>query len=200
MGRSLTCGILTRFSIGRYNDDIKLKDEIEKIKKDMSTIIDLSLYNLEEQDEDKYVYSIKPEIVDNGIHELIKEMEKTTFPNMCGLYKSESEIKNMDVKTFKEKYSFKLKVKHTNSYDDGNYYIEFQEEELEERQWRPFNWMLRKYDKRRDVGILGDVISLWYNVDKVYGENDYYIIKIINNLKTKYYKSKLSGALVYGVE
>lgn len=47
----------------------------------MNEVIDISLYNLADKSEECYEFSLKLDIFNNNIHELIKEISPLTYPN-----------------------------------------------------------------------------------------------------------------------
>lgn len=98
MGRYLATGVMTKFHIMKKNSwyvdhNFDLDSEIENILKDISSIIDPSMYKLVEKSEDCYDFALKPEIFNNNIHELIGEISHLTYPNVNYFWNLEEKLK-----------------------------------------------------------------------------------------------------------
>lgn len=198
MGRYLATGIMTRFSIiGRkrmfYDKDFKLEKEIDNILNDINKIIDPSLYKLTNKDDECYEFSLKPDIFDNNIHELIREISPLTYPNVDFFADFYNEKENLNNNDFIKNYPFACKVN-----SKGEYCIEINGEEIkEDYPFYPLYWIINDERLFYNVEIRAATILLWIDQDKYDGEDETEMLRIINNMKTKYYNSVLSKALIY---
>lgn len=202
MGRALAAGIMTRFDITKKNnwnnEHFDLEKNLKRILKDISNIIDPSMYEVVMHDNESYEFALKPEIFNKNIHELIKEIGPLTCPNISCFYDIGCELteKNTDIcsKKMIEKYPFAIKVS-----EDGTYFVELNEEEneWEEGLFDPLYWIIKDDELSENVEISASVILLWMDESKYVGEDETNMLKIMNNMKSKYYSSPLSKALIY---
>lgn len=198
MGRYLCNGIVTKFSIEKRNSwssdkNFNIEKELKSILKDLDQTIDTSLYELCEKNDDCIVYSLKPEIYNNHIHELIQEISPLTFPNVDYFSDFEEKLKEKKldlnnpewVKQFPLQYTVDKKQK-------DNTMSEF-------ILTNQFCCTLHNEKVRNNVEISGNTLLLWIDYNKYVGEDETVMLDIMNHMKTKYYSTKLSGALVYCV-
>ncbi len=199
MGRHLVNGVLTRFKIKKNNNyysNFDLQKELYNVLKDMGRIIDVSLYELTTKGSDYYEFSLKPNIFDNNIHDLIREISPLTFPNVNYFAYSRNKFGDINNKSFIDNFPFKCKIN-----SNGKYYIEINDNKIDETQcFMPMHWILSNYEIRENVKINACIILLWIDEDKYDGEDETNILRLINNMKTKYYNSELSKALIYHVD
>lgn len=201
MGRNLSNGIITKIIIKKDRNswmaskNFSLEKRIDDILQDVNKMVDISLYELTDKTENAYEFSLKPEIIDNGMHELIKEMRLLTCPNVNCF--SDFETDEIDVydDDFKDNYSFKCVVDQ-----DKNYYIEANGERTrEEYSYFPAQWLLDNDEFLRNVNIYVYYIPMWIDISKYCGEDESTMLRVINGMKTKYYKTELSKAFVYRI-
>lgn len=196
MARYLCNGILTGFQINKdlsRGGKINVKEELENILNELSDVIDLSLYNLVDENEDSLLYAIKREVVDEKIYELIEEIDDLT-PVNCYPFAEIAMIGN----NAKEKFPLKCEV---DEYDEkGLYYINFYGDKIKEEETEPLYWTLSDDRLRSGVSVYGWAIKLWHDHSKFGCEDETFMLMTMNNMKSKYYKSKLSGALIYYVD
>lgn len=202
MGRRLATGVMTRFEITKKNDwgsdsNFVLSSELENILKDISHIIDPSIYELVEKHEDCYDFALKTEIFNNNIHELIGEISSLTCPNVDCFWNLEEELKekNIDINSKEFMGSYPLSVKVD---EKGKYFIETNTEKIEEDYpFHPFYWIIDSDRLYKNIEINAAIILLWIDENKYCGEDETNMLSIINNMKARYYSSPLSKALVY---
>ncbi len=203
MGRFLANGVMTRFEIAKkdtsYSDEkFNLEKEMNNILKEINKTIDTSLYEITSKSKGHWIFSLKPEIFNKNIHDLIRELCPLTCPNVNSFIYIYREIKEKKIdiqsKKFEENYPINCKVD-----SEGNYYVKVNEEEQAEN-FTTLYWILNDRRLFYNVKIGSTVILLWSDEDKYIGEDETWMLKIINNMKTKYYNSLLSKALIYLVE
>ena len=205
MGRYLTSGLLTSIFVEKRKDNwsfninknFDLKKEYNNLIQKMNLIINTSKYNVIEK-EDGYVFNLKLEFINNNIHDLLIEMDslfKTRYLiEMLYDYDTAVEIDYKDSK-FKTKYPLKCII------NDEKYYafINGDEKLSEDYVYEDFDWFFNDSYFYNNVKITGYIIPLWMDDAKYVGEDDTCMLKIINNMKSSYYKSKLAKCLIYVV-
>lgn len=204
MGRHLANGVMTRFEIAKKNSwysdkGFNLEQEIDNVLKDISDIIEPSMYKLVKKEEDCYSFALKEAIFNKNIHELIREIIPLTYPNVLYLHNILSELKekNIDIDSneFIENYPFEAKIN-----DNGAYFIEMNGKVLEENNlFYPLDWLIKEKRLFKNVEIYASVTVLWIDEDKYDGEDETNMLRVINNMKVKYYNTPLSKAFIYYV-
>lgn len=197
MGRYLASGVLTGFQIvnaGYSKEEFKKKRS--NVLKDMSRIIDTTFYKLAGESDEHFSYCLEPKVFDDNIHDLLRELSDLTFPNVNYFCYFEDEVGDINDKSFIDRYPFRCKVE-----SNGEYYIQINDNKINEKSCvMPLYWMLKDRELRRNIEIYGWVILIWSDEDKYIGEDETNMLRLINNMKTKYYNSKLSKSLIYYVE
>lgn len=184
--------ILTGFQISKKKEyeNIILKDKINEVIIRINNFIDTSLYDLVDYDENNYLFVLKSEIFNNEINNLLKEMETIIPANINYFYcyngADDYILLNKDFKG-KPKY-FCKKDK------DGTYYLDINGEKItNEHCIGKISW-LADY---MPVDVYGWGIWTWIDESENIYNDDSEVLKIINLMKAKTYKSKLSKALIY---
>ncbi len=196
MGRYFANGLLTTFSIkkrksGFIDRNFDLKQELDNILKDIGRIIDPELYEMIDQTEEEYIFSLKTTIVDEHFQELIKELSSLTRPNTYG-FVSPREGNTEDVK------SMTTCPVHASRNQEESYIIEGAGyTKVEDYQYFPFYWLIKDERIFRNITVTGSTIVIWMDHYKYCGEDESGILEVVNELKVKYYQSKLAKALIY---
>ncbi len=200
MGRYFANGLLTTLIIkknksGFIDRNFDLKKELDNILKDISSVIDVSLYEIIEENEEKCILSLKTSVVNDNIHELLQELFPLTRPNTYGF----CDLKRTSDKEMIMNYSIKAerRLDKFSKKDEIYTIIVGSAENTEDFHYFPLYWLIS--DKRiyNNTTIYGATILLWIDCNKYCGEDEYNMLRVINELKTKYYQSKLSKALIY---
>lgn len=184
--------ILTGFQISKKKEyeNIILKDKINEVIIRINNFIDTSLYDLVDYDENNYLFVLKSEIFNNEINNLLKEMETIIPANINYFYcyngADDYILLNKD---------FKGKPKYLCKKDkDGTYYLDINDEKItNEHCIGKISW-LADY---MPVDVYGWGIWTWIDESENIYNDDSEVLKIINLMKAKTYKSKLSKALIY---
>ncbi len=198
MGRYLANGVLTQFSVKRvkrsfYDENYNLEKELDNVLKEMNKMIDTSNYELTAKEKDYYVFSLKSTFFEENIHELIKETSKMTLPNVNDFYTNGFNEKLVESENFAKQFPFKAKIDK-----NGEYSIKMRDEEIRlDFPFDPFYWMIREDILLRNIMVRGETLLLWCDDSKYVGEDETAMLEIINTMKRKYYKSKLSKSLIY---
>ncbi len=202
MGRYLAAGIMTRFDVrkkkGWFSDKkFNLEKEIDNVLKDINNIIDSSMYDLVEKKENRYDFALKPELFNKNIHELIREIKPLTNPNLTWISDIIKELeengKTIYDKEFIEKYPIQVNISK-----NGEYSIEINNEVIEEDYpFYPMYCLINDKDLFNNVEIHIAIILLWIDYSKYDSEDETEMLRIINNMKAKYYSSPLSKSLIY---
>jgi len=209
MGRCLQNGILVKMTIwDKKYSFINIKKDKDKMLNSISNLLDLSLYDITEYD-DAICLELKKEIFNDNIHSLFKEMNSLTecenIINM--LYGEKNEINVEDDSFNKENNKIELKNmkldEDDDSYhhiEDGELYVEGDNENI--KLTRPF--MSYQYCLNIKGGMDNDFNSsvyffpIWGDFWSKYGgEDESYIIYLLNYYSRGHYKNILSKCLFY---
>lgn len=220
MGRYLANGIPTRIIL-HYNDNVKKTndEDLKQIKKDLKRYLNINNYNLNIDDQNrKIIFEIDKDFFESNIHNCIKEISCLTLPYIerkersenLGLYDlnglSEKEI----MKDFsQETYPIHLIKKHDRIYPERYKYV-IEENTLQSSSTYHQNYWLywessvlggyTYFSRPKKYSVNIELIQLWADINKYCGEDENYLLYILNNLKTKYYNNPLSKNLIYYIE
>ena len=208
MGQSLALGITTKIVI-RKKKGYETED-INYALKDLKKIINIDDYKVKEKDEEGIRLILKEEIFDNNIHDFLKEIEPLTSGKSMFLFNLIDEDRNIELnKDFsKENYPIKLKWydkndKYKNEHEKNELCGEcaaiYKDNRLMQEYMPFFNfaWLSTDYKVRSEFEIDLEFIPVWINGFKIISEDETMMLRIMNNLKTKYYQTKLSKDMIY---
>lgn len=198
MGRNFTNGIPARISVYSNHDQVNTED-IEIIKKHLSRYFNFDTYNMEEY-EDKFVFTLKNDSFYNNIYECIREITKLTrffqwnFFNETSNLSDEYKGKNFS-KVFRdhselltpENYSLNIE------YDNGVFKLDGRKYDysfVDEQYWLYWDCDLLGYYGKYRIDL--DIIDLGFDANKYVGEDESYLLYVVNNLKNANYKNELS--------
>lgn len=202
MGRFVTCGILTEITINQKNlqwnpDYFNMKNETENILKDIGRIINTDAYNITKMDNGNLVLNLKTDFIDKHFCNLIKEIREVTksdyYINKLYDYQYRDDYKNED-----EIDPENMKI--STSIVNDEYIIQYDNYKLySERFYFPFYWILS--DKRLfdSVTVKGSIVPIWIDENKIVCEDESFLLKIMNIMKTKCFKSELYKCLVFEI-
>lgn len=221
MGRNLCNGIPTKITISKKNNSHEIENDKDALLKNISHYINISDYDIA-SDKDTLELSIKKDIFNNNFLDCLKEVHELTeieYPYIK-IFGDSDEGKEFDYTIrFKPKIDYIKEMVPTDHkvnlkvYDDinnkDNYYqhvlfgktvLEIDGDKLTDvfhTNYYDNYWIL--YDTKLEdyYSVHIEFIPLWMQVGKIYGEEENHVIYIINNLKSSYYKSKLSKDLFY---
>lgn len=214
MSRFVAAGIACKILIckKKYVKDEAFNELREEMKGEVEKHIDANTYNVEEGD--NYIcYRIKEDFVNEHLHELLKEINPILNIKQCflsGLYYDECEEIDVYSDDFnRDNYNFKLK------YFDKNYNFD---SEYERHQFAnnyailegtklysldlPFFtenlWIVCMNRKLfNNVRIDISYILLWVEPYKYPGEDESFIIRLLNIFSRNYFKNPLSKNLQF---
>jgi len=195
MGRVLASGLLSSIFIRKRSSMysvIDLKKEFKNVLKEMDKIIDTSKYDIIEK-ENAFIMYLKPDFVNENIHDLLKEMDVLTPIHLY--YDGEDLEVDVNDKDFKKKVKLNCKV------HDYDYSIIYEDEEIitENRIFYPLDFFLYSSSLIQDIEIKGAILTLWSDFNKYDGEDETMMLEIINTMKTTYYHTELSKVLIYEI-
>lgn len=203
MGRYLANGIPTKICVFLRKNQVTLKDDLNEIKIDLSKYVDLSMYETIVYD-DAFEFKLKKEIFNKNIHELIKEIDPITPCDsylFCNLfYNQKIDVLSDEFNKIKielNKYGDDLEFENQNYITEDEYYIKSKDSYIKEANSFPYQFWVLDNDVRKRYYVNMDFIMLWLDYDKYDGEDETQMLRILNNMKTSYYKSVLSKSLVY---
>lgn len=195
MGRNVSAGILTNIEIVKKNNhyssaNFDLKKEINNVLKEINKMVDITAYDIKE-DEDGFILKLKQEYLKENFYDLFTEMTKIN--NEYGRFYN---CLNSEEKFPIEKEKIDISIDEENEYQlhygeekSSNFYIFY-----------PLFWILSAKSKLYDdVSISGSILPIWVDIDKIDGEDETSILWIMNMMKNKFFKSKLSKCLIFEI-
>ena len=190
MGRYLANGILTTVNIKKIkgfsfdrDENFDLKAQLENILSDMNKYIDVSKYDIREEN-DEIVLNLKNDFVNDNIDDLLKEVNELTPCNH--LFKPYFESREYPLLYKCEENDFHI--------------IEYNGESVSRDFWIPCcAWILNDEYLFDNVAITVNFIPFWIDFDKYSGEDETRMLKIINSMKKSYYHSELSKVFIYEI-
>ncbi len=187
MGRYVAGGLAVRIRVrGRRGYDVI--DNMNRILKAMSKVIDLGLYTVEESEED-FTLNLKEDIVNTHIEDFLKEAEFYCFDHNI-LKEAE---KPLDYS--KNKYQLKK--------ENGSYAMYCNDiPKIEEwfLNWECFSYvyLAGTYEDMYEVLVEVSLIPLGKDYDKIAHEDESYLLFLLNRDVNRL-KSPLKTAFIYGI-
>ena len=196
MGRYLSCAVATSMVVEKKNDKPFGKEELNKLKQSIGRIFDLDLYNIKEE-ENLISLEIKKNVFNANIHELCRELNKSFFLLTFLLYDDEY----LD----EDKHDEEWPISIEEITDSNGYILDLGEDanndcESENLSLFGFSPLLRReisnwHDYSFDIqGIL-----LFLDGDKADFEDETEFVCLLNWFKKDYFKTKLSGSIVFHI-
>ena len=204
MGRYVAFGIATEVYVYKKgwvsNEDFEsLKDEL---KETMSNCIDIEKYILKE-DENILKYRIEENFVNRNLHSFLKEANKLVKIKNSGFYtlnQLENYVERDDfdrtnyplwLKFFTEDDSYESeyrKIERCNNYG----LVSLDDVDIADEPFYTENvWMLSNRKQIDTVKIYTSYINIWLDFNKIDGEDETSIIRIMNALSRKYFENPL---------
>ena len=182
--------------VEKKNDKPFEKEELNKLKQSIGRIFDLDLYNIKEE-ENLISLEIKKNVFNVNIHELCRELNKSFFLLTFLLYDDEY----LDEDKPNEEWPISIEE----ITDSNGYMLELGEDanndcESENLSLFGFSPLLRReisnwHDYSFDIqGIL-----LFLDGDKADFEDETEFVCLLNWFKKDYFKTKLSGSIVFHI-
>ena len=196
MGRYLSCAIATSMVIEKKNDKLLEKEEINRLKESVGKIFNLDLYNIKEKG-NLISLGIKKDMFDANIHDLCRELNKSFFLLTFLLYYDEClEEDRTDVK-----WPISIKeIPNSNKYIlelGKNAYNDCESENLSLFGFSPL--LRREIPNWRDYNFDIQGILLFLDGDKVDFEDETEFVCLLNWFKKDYFKTKLSGSIIFHI-
>lgn len=196
MGRYLSCAIATSMVIEKKNDKLLEKEEINRLKESVGKIFNLDLYNIKEKG-NLISLGIKKDMFDANIHDLCRELNKSFFLLTFLLYYDEC----LDEDRPDEKWPISIKeIPNSNKYIlelGKNAYNDCESENLSLFGFSPF--LRREIPNWRDYNFDIQGILLFLDGDKVDFEDETEFVCLLNWFKKDYFKTKLSGSIIFHI-
>ena len=197
MGRYLSCAVATSMVVEKRNDKPFEKEELNKLKQSVGKIFDLDLYIVKEE-ENLISLEIKKDAFDANIHELCRELNKSFFLLTFLLYDNEyldedkpDEEWPISIKEIPNRNKYMLELgENANSNDVKS----------KDLSWHGFSPLLRREIpnwRAYSFDIKG--IMLFLDINKVDFEDQTEIVCLLNWFKKDYFKTKLSGSIVFHI-
>ena len=197
MGRYLSCAVATSMVVEKKNDKPIEKEELKKLKQSVGKIFDLDLYNVKEE-ENLISLEIKKDVFNENIHDLCRELNKSFFLLTFLLYDNEY----LDEDKPDEEWPISI----TEIPNRNKYMLELGENansndvKSKDLSWHGFSPLLRREIpnwRAYSFDIKG--IMLFLDINKVDFEDQTEIVCLLNWFKKDYFKTKLSGSIVFHI-
>ena len=197
MGRYLSCAVATSMIIEKRNDKPFEKEELNKLKQSVGKIFDLDLYNVMEE-ENLISLKIKKDVFDENIHDLCRELNNSFFLLHFMPYDDEY----LDEDKPDEEWPISI----TEIKDSNKHIVELGENansndfKSKDLSWYGFSPLLRReFSNWRDYNFDIQGIMLFLDINKVDFEDQTEIVCLLNWFKKDYFKTKLSGNIVFHI-
>lgn len=197
MGRRLANGIPVKIEV--YSEENVLKEDIEVIKKHLSKYFNLNSYEFK-KNKDIFIFTLKKNVLFDNIYDCIKELNELTMFCRDDFFKLSDKL---DEK-YKNDDCFRVIHYHPEVFTKDNYLLNIEYEDgifkcdnhkenyniTDEQYWLYWDCdLLGEYNKYR---IDLDIVRLGIDINKYVGEDETYMLHIINSFKNSYYKNELS--------
>ena len=196
MGRYLSCAVATSMVVEKRNDKPFEKEELNKLKQSVGKIFDLDLYIVKEE-ENLISLEIKKDVFDANIHELCRELNKSFFLLTFLLYDNEY----LDEDKPDEEWPISItEIPNRNKYMlelGKNAYNVCESENLSLFGFSPL--LRRKISNWQDYSFDIQGILLFLDGDKADFEDETEFVCLLNWFKKDYFKTKLSGSIVFHI-
>ena len=196
MGRYLSCAVATSMVIEKKNDKPFEKEELNKLKQSMKRLFDFDLYNVKEE-ENLISLEIKKNVFNANIHELCRELNKSFFLLTFLLYDDEY----LDEDKPDEEWPISIEeITDSNGYmlelgEDAN--NDCKSENLSLFGFSPL--LRREISNWHDYSFDIQGILLFLDGDKADFEDETEFVCLLNWFKKDYFKTKLSGSIVFHI-
>ena len=197
MGRYIANGILTEISIKRRKDYWNIGKDLSDIKDDvvssLSEILDLDMYDIEMTN--SYInLSLKKELFNDNIHDLVKKTNKITLCNslLYELYGDDYNKIDLDKTEFsKENIIIELRTMRKDHYhiEKGETYLYCKKEIELDYPFMPYYlWCLTKNEINSDLEVQTSFVKLYSQYDKYEGEDECPMLYLLNHFSRNYIK------------
>ena len=215
MGRFLAASIPTQLFIKRrgesFNNLDLIKDK-EKILNQINKYIDLSFYDINEEEKQIYL-KLNEEKANKCLKEFFKEIESILDLNhylQFSLFKEEDTNEGFDLKNILKKNETKKEINFDNivikkdiKENDINYYMTAGEknheinEDLSCIDGAP--WLFDLIKELRSIGAQIYSIHIWLDYDKFCGEDENKMLQLLNKFSKSYFKSELAKIMIFNI-
>lgn len=196
MGRYLANGIPTRISVFLKKGKKIDENDLIKIKNDLLNYVDLSMYELNEY-EDGYAFHLKTEVFNKNIYELIKEINELT---PCYSYFIFNLFDDCDINVLSDEFNKdNYKIELIKSSNNLEYFVQNtnSNNSIGETLSYPYQFWVLTSEIEDKYYVDMKFIMLWTDFSKFNGEDETEMLRILNNMKSSYYKNPLSKSLIY---
>lgn len=197
MGRFLACGVVTKIElIERTDVDYKILENKDKVIEQLNKYIDTSNYDVVEYP-NALGLELKLDVFNQNINSLFDELDTLVDCKKNWFYNHKEETISLELNRYDDDYDYESDWQKERNY--GNFYIKTEKHEYgDDQTYPPGNyWILYdEYELRKNLKVYIHVLPLWYDFYKVSIESEFYLLHILNTLKTKYFQTILSKSLI----
>ena len=201
MGRFLSCGVVTKIElIEKKGAEYKISKNKDEIINQLNKYIDTNNYDLVEYD-DALNLELKLDVFNQNINSLFDELDTIVDCKAEWLYNLDEEKIFAKLCRYDDNYNYKSEYDKNHNY--GKFYIKTEKNQINDYKTYPFGnyWIFHgNREMRRNFNIYIHTISLWSDFYKIDIEDEFYLLHILNILKTKYFKTPLSKSLIIYIE
>ncbi|MBQ8472888.1 MAG: hypothetical protein IJ501_05240 [Bacilli bacterium] len=197
MGRFLTCGVVTKIELIEKNDvEYKILENKDKVIEQLNKYIDTSNYDVVEYP-NALGFELKLDVFNQNINSLFDELDTLVDCKKFWLYNHKEETISLELNRYDDDYDYESDWQKEHNY--GKFYVKTEKHEYgDDQTYPPGNyWILYdEYELRKNLKVYIHVLPLWYDFYKVSIESEFYLLHILNTLKTKYFQTILSKSLI----
>lgn len=201
MGRSLSCGVVTKIELIEERDtNYKISEHEDDVICQLNKYINISDYDIIEY-KNALGFELQIDVFNQNINSLFDELDTIIDCKEKWLYNHREETISLELNQYDDDYPYESDYSKERDY--GNYYIKTSNSKYgDEETYPPGNyWILHgNFSMLDNLKVYIHVIPLWFDSNKISTESEYHLLHIINTLKTKYFKTPLSKNLIIYID
>lgn len=194
MGRYFANGIPINIRVILKENCDKEENDFEIIKNHLSKYFNLDTYDINPNYDNGFEFVLRKDVFFNNIHDCYRELSRLMRYYSDDIFKTsekfDEKYKDMDL----------TKIMHENPllFNEGNFLID---EDCIYGESRKFDWVEEQWWLYWDCDLLGrsgkywihlDIISLGYDINKFFSEDETYLLYVVNSMKNANFENELS--------
>lgn len=201
MGQYISYGIVIGIEVYAKKNENRDMNDLETIKKHLSNYFCLEHYDLDlEKYENAFCFNIKKEMLEENIHDYIRDFSKLIKPDLKYIFDKEIDYNS---KKFNQE-NYPLRLNWIEDYDGKKLKIVGKDGELYKASLfgDPY-WLYR------DCNLLGykgkyriwlEIRTIWHDQSKISMEDETVLLYCLNKMKKEYFKHPLEQSTVFFID